>query len=248
MLHITADQADLGKPTGLLCPITGSPLIYDGYEWGTMDGDFYYHAESDPTIKFESNMRSVFYELVGGEKEWGMTGSERVLSRRYFKPEANGTWSEWFAVKSHGFPKLFPIGTPSEEVLAWQAEDERKHLEHKAEYDRKVASGEITPWIVPMVNFGTIANDLVEVKPMDPPSGQIFYFEHTVVSKLDQIVYPFLVTLENIAKIKADFKKDDILVGDEIDSWETGGPLSMRGGEQVLRAGNIIHKRLTKMS
>ena len=236
-----------GKPSGLLCPITGSPLIYNGYEYGTMDGDFYYHAESDPKIKYEKNMRSLYYELVNSEKEWDLTGSERVLSRRYFKFE-DGAWTEYFAVKSHGFPKLFPIGTSTEEVKAWQDEDERKYQERQAEYSRKVAEGEITPWPVPKVQAGTIANELVSVQPLPPPSDQLFYLDVKYHDRINDIKYPFLVTLENIERVKKDFKKEDVIIGDQVEYWETGGVLSMRAGEQIIRAGEIVHKRLTKMS
>jgi hypothetical protein len=91
---------------------------------------------------------------------------------------------------------------------------------------------------------------------MNLPSGSLLpYLEYVV--KHQEKEYPMTVTEENIEKLSREwnlkiYKKypehGDLRVGDVIDEWSHGGPLSMRAGENVIRDGVEIYTRLTKMS
>ena len=185
------------------CPITGGELIYDGYEYGVMDGDSYYHSKLDPSLKWEKNMRSFYWELLGSEETW-KSNKEIIVSRRYFKIENNGKWQEYFAKISCQGTRLFPIGTPASEVDNILQQDIELRRQRDEEYQRKVESGEIDPLAFPTVTAlgkpSFISKDLVKVQPMAPPSGKLIYLDYTTQIGPNKPTYPYNVTAENIKK------------------------------------------------
>jgi hypothetical protein len=243
----------IGKPSGYTCPITGSPLIYDGYEYGTMDGDSYYHSEADPSLKWERNMRSFYFELVHPEERW-MSSREIVEARRYFKREENGEWQEYFAKVSTPSYRMFPVGTSMIDVDKILQLDIEAKKQRDEEYRRKVESGEIDPLAFPTLpvksDAMTIASELVAVKPMTAPQGVIHYIDFKVNESDTYTEYPYTVTEENLETLRKEWKKDDIQIGDQVTYWDKGGWSSLggRAGEHIRRNGEIIHTRLTRMS
>lgn len=247
----------IGKPSGIKCPITGSELIYDGYEYGTMDGDSYYHSASDPTLKWEKNMRSFYFELKHPEEQW-MSSRQIIEARRYFKIEENGEWQEYFAKISTPSTRMFPVGTSMIDVDRILQLDIEAKKQRDEEYMRKVESGEIDPLAFPIVSVKndarTIASELVEVKPMGEPQGVLLYMDfkversETYLEPQDQ--YPYRVTEENVEALRKEWKVEGIQVGDEVTFWDKGGwgSLSGRAGEHIRRDGKIICSRLTRMS
>jgi hypothetical protein len=255
MLH--DDHFGTGTPSRIKCPITGSDLIYDGYEYEVRDGDSYYHSEADSSLKWEKNMRSFYYELVHPEERW-MSSREIIEARRYFKIEENGEWQEYFAKISTPATRLFPVGTSMidvDRILQLDIEDKKQRDE---EYKRKVASGEIDPLAFPTItakiDAKTIAYDLAEVKPMPEPLGVLLYMDFKIKESQEylepQSQYPYTVSEENLEALRKEWKKDDIQIGDQVTYWDKGGwgSLSGRAGEHIRRDGKIIHTRLTRMS
>jgi hypothetical protein len=255
----------VGKPSGIKCPITGSDLIYDGYESDKMDGDSYYHSESDPELKWEKNARSPYFELVHKESRWGASSGE-AEARRYFKLDDKNEWVEYFAVHSVDRIRMFEVGTSLIDVdNILQLDIAAKKLREE-EYARKVASGEINLWMFPTVRNikpTTIAKkngddkttvwnkDKVIVSQMPPPQGTLFYLDFKYgSSESDKPEYPYEITPENIETVRKNWKDLDLQVGDQITQWDKSGwgSLSGRAGEQVRRNGEIIHTRLTRMS
>jgi len=149
----------LPRDMGFLCPITGSRLMYTGHEEHVMDGLSFYAAESDPkAIRYSRHpfAYNLFYTLSSGEFE------------RIFRLNDDRTWTEMIYV----FGKLlFPIDTPNDVIAKELREYEEKEAARLAEYERKVASGEITPGPkLQRVVAQTNGLDLVKVKPISPPN------------------------------------------------------------------------------
>ena len=265
-----------GKPSGMKCPITGSDLIYDGYDYGTMDGDSYYHSESDPSLKWEKNMRSFYLELIHEEENW-MSWRERTEARRYFRQDDEGKWIEYFAKISVSQTRMFPIETSMIDVYnILQLDITEKELREK-EYERKVASGEIDPHAFPVaikIAARTIGTDIIgveptsipaaeaksdartwtkdqiEIKPLPAPIGHLFYLDYVIQLVKEEPDYPYNVTKENFEAVKKNWEKADLQIGDQITQWDKGGwgSLAGRAGEHIRRNGKIVASRLTKMS
>ena len=156
------------RDTGLLCPITGSRLMNTGHEEHVMDGLSFYAAESDPkAIRYSRHpfAYNLFYTLSSDEFE------------RIFRLNDDRTWTEMIYV----FGKLlFPIDTPNEVIAKELREYEEKEAARLAEYERKVANGEITPGpALQRVVAQTIGLDIVEVKPMSPPNCTLNFIDYT---------------------------------------------------------------------
>ena len=81
-----------------------------------------------------------------------------------------------------------------------------------------------------------------------PPMGLLFYLDF-VYQNEDKIRKAYTVTESNIDEVKLNFRKNDIQIGDIVEDWDEGGwhALAGRAGEQIVRDGEIIHKRLTRM-
>ena len=154
----------LSKPrdTGLLCPITGSRLMYVGHEPHVMDGESYYEAESDPKITYSSHPfnRGVYYH-----------------GDRYFVFE-NLQWVEYMRVK--GINGIIPVDSPQEEIDELVRKEEAARELRSREYEGKLFAGEIVNLFPTMVKVQakTIAMDLVQVEPMQAPSSFAFMMDY----------------------------------------------------------------------
>lgn len=169
----------VGTASGIKCPITGSDLIYDGYEYDTMDGNSYYHSEADISLRWEKNARSFYYELKHPD-EISMRMRDIIESRRYFKIEDNGKWQEYFAKISTPTIQFFPVGTSMIEVDRILQLDIEIKKQREDVYKSKVKSKEIDllPFPLTKIKHLTIASDLISVKPISKPQGDIFYLDY----------------------------------------------------------------------
>ena len=161
----------------ILCPITGSKLVYVGHDHGVMDGNSYYSPEADKTIIFARHpfQRDIF-RLV---KRQGIT--EKAI--RYFKLlDKHNSWQELKKVPNGD--ALFPIDTPEDDA-EWVAavqeviERERKRQEQNKYWDEH-------PDEDPRIFARTIKMETVEVKPMDVPRGVINYMDFNYESHVKQ--------------------------------------------------------------
>ena len=245
------------KETHLECPITGSMLMSDGCDRGVMDPDHFYFAESDPSVRYARHPFTwTLFRLVNGDTT--RTGAK---ASRYFNLIDEKYWVEM--LKHEGLDDLLPINTPKKEVKAKIKEAKLAKEERKRKYAEGVANGSIIPLPISIVKSDAklISADLVPVQPMSAPSGMLYYseFSYTNPEDIRESKYPYTVNEINIDEITAiwDVKKyttyvehGDIQIGDVINEWNDGGWTSLAGraGEDVVRNGEIIYKRLTRMS
>jgi hypothetical protein len=161
------------EPTdsGLTCPITGGRLMSIGYERHVMDPDSFYQSENDPTLYFASHPFSrTVYRLV---ERPGMM--ERAI--RYFVLNDDISWTEHVIIESGN---LVPIDTPQDEIDAVNEKYRADQEERRKTYEARVASGEIVPSLFPTalrVLPKMVSAEQVEVKPMEPPKGMLFYLD-----------------------------------------------------------------------
>lgn len=156
------------KPTNLICPITGSPLIKDGKKGHVMDGDTFYHAESDKSIIYARHpfMWNMF-RLVSGRNDCEQ-------GNRFFKLLDNKSWQEYIADKRTDH--LFPINTPQSEIEEYIQNEEKERQERTRLYNEGVANGTITPLpILTKIGSHLLAMETVSVQPLSPPTGKIYY-------------------------------------------------------------------------
>ncbi len=169
------EQNERALESSLRCPITGGRLISLGSDLNVMDGPATWVVEGHEDVKWYVDPRrhKVFqgqgcYTWYGEKKEW----VEQI--------EICDGWK--FVDK----PK-----TPEEEAAVQKIihDYEEKKRNDKEEYERKVASREITP--TPSLNIKrvfakTVDMDVVEVRPLSPPSNFLFYVDYKYNTDSDE--------------------------------------------------------------
>ena len=155
----------------LYCPITGGRLVCVGQERHVMDGSILWVAvdfEGKELLKWETGSRWFsgifdnpthgYYKWYAEEKEW----------RKQVRCEGG-----WRFIDEPKTPE------EEEELKRINAKYEEEERKRKEEYERKLAAGEITSLLPVMkqVFAKTIDLNIVEVKPMGGPTGQIFYLD-----------------------------------------------------------------------
>jgi hypothetical protein len=153
----------------LLCPISGAELVYVGHDEGVYDGNSYFSPKSDPSIIFAVHpFRNNIYAQVE---------DKHFLSKelRYFKLLEGNLWQEMKEVPHDNL--LFPIDDEGEEWIKACEEANRKH-EKRLERQRYWKEH---PEEDPRVHAKTIGIDEVEVAPMAPPSGILFYLDNPTI-------------------------------------------------------------------
>ena len=160
------------KPTELTCPITGSILMDDGNDPNTMDSDHFYYASSDNTIRYSRHpFQWDLFRLVNNRR-----CGERGI--RFFKLLENNTWEEY--VSNNKTDHLFPINTPQSEIEEYIKNEEKERQERKRLYNEGIANGTITPSPnATRVVSRLIDQEKVTVRPLSPPSGNLFYTNFT---------------------------------------------------------------------
>ena len=158
------------KRTGLKCPVTGSELLQDKGDEFVRDPDSVYHAESDPTIKFLRHPFSwkVFRQVDRDEK-----------AIRYFRLNDDNSWTELKSIP--GSSSLFPIDTPENDpewIVAVQ-----KGLDNLEKRRRQEEYWKEHPEEDPRYFSRLDATEIVEVRPMAPPSSKLLYFDFTYKTK-----------------------------------------------------------------
>lgn len=159
-------------PTNLICPITGSILMDDGSDMHVMDSDHFYFASSDKNIKFA---RHPFSWNLFRQIEYRHVGEHGI---RFFYLLSDNTWEEYVGDKR--INKLFPINTPQSEIEEYIQNEEKERQERKRLYDEGVANGTITPSPnATRVVSRLIDQEKVTVRPLSPPSRNLFYTNFT---------------------------------------------------------------------
>lgn len=241
------------RPSGFTCPITGSALLFVWKQPGVLDGECRYAAESDPAITYSRDVRVCYFELTSGYPLRRTKIPYTNDPARYFEIDEDNKWQEFYRLA--GRHELVKIDTPFEEV-----EELLKKL--RAEDAERRAKWRDGPNLLPLaeqVVASTFSNDLISVQPMSEPTGKLQEFrtrldhstlEYTYVSSEVPINYPYLVTQDNLKQTQANFKTEDVVIGDTVDEWDTGGWLQLAGraGEHIVRNGKVVHTRLTRMS
>lgn len=237
------------KMTNLKCPITGDYLLKEPLEMFVMDPTHYYFAEFHPEIRygrhpFEWN---IFRQVYNGD----IRGASPLSIWRLDE----GTWIE--LIKVDGLDELIQANTPAREIellkKIQQLEQEIRNLKS----EDQLYNGIVFPQIK-RVESKTIASELVSVAPMPTPKFLNSMYFDVKIGEIKAIhEFPYVVTEENLEAVRKEwdlekyeaFKKfGPIQVGDKVDKWEYGGPLSMRKGEMIIREKEIIYKKLTAMS
>ena len=149
----------------LICPITGSNLIHIGCEHHVMDPDQWYSPESDKTIIYARHPFSwTIFRLI--ERPNMM---EKAL--RYFKLNDDNTWTELKRVPNGN--NLFPLDDFGDD---WQKACE-EGLERLAKRKAQEEYWKEHPEEDPRIFAKTVSIELIEVKPMDPPSMLLNFFD-----------------------------------------------------------------------
>lgn len=95
----------------------------------------------------------------------------------------------------------------------------------------------------------SIIPNLQSILPQNHPTADsLFHLDFSFGSvKYER---SFVVDKTNLESTKKDFKTDNVQVGDEVRPWDDGGweSLTGRAGEEVVRNGEIVAKRLTRLS
>ena len=238
------------EKTELKCPVTGKNLWAEPTEIEVRDPSHFYFAEDHPEHRYERHPFSwnLFRKIHGGTRTMG----SKALA--YYRLEEDNTWTEMYYPK--GLDKLVPKNTSQREIDLLIEIQELKRKNSELEYGKRISKGEPLLPKAMKVSAKTISSDLVPVQPMSEPKGLLTVLD-TRYDGYKEIVYPYLVTDENIEEIKKTWNLEkyknypvhgEVKIGDLIDEWKHGGPLSMRAGECIIRDGVEIYSRLTKMS
>ena len=91
-------------------------------------------------------------------------------------------------------------------------------------------------------------DDLDSVQPLAEENTSLFKI--TYVSEIQEPIYHPVVTEENIEYVKAQFRTEDVQIGDTVHTWDNGGwgALAGRAGLQLKRNGKDVKFILTRMS
>lgn len=154
-------------PTELLCPITGSKLLYIGTEQDVMDPDAWYSPESNSQIIFARHpfSRKIFRQID--------RKSLYAKALRYFRLNDDNSWTELKKIPNGD--DLFPINTPEDDpswiescqVAFDRVERQRQQNEYWDQH----------PEEDPRVRSKCIASELVSVQPMSAPLGILNYVD-----------------------------------------------------------------------
>ena len=165
--------------SGLTCPITGGKLLYIGYELAVMDPDSFYQSEKDPTLYFACHpfSRSV-YRLIDRP-------SMMEKSKRYFVLNEDKSWTEHIKIENGN---LVPIDTPQSEIDEANEKYKKEKEERRRNYDERIKRGEIIPLNSTQVYDKFVSLDIIEVKPMAPPTNMLFYLNYKIdSSKFEEV-------------------------------------------------------------
>ena len=158
-------QQDKKTNTGLLCPITNSPLWYVGSEHHVMDPDSFYSPESDDSVIFARHPFSwKLFRLVESKSMW----SQAI---RYFRLNDDNSWTEMKEAPHTN--SMFPIDDFSPE---WEAacQEGLENLRKRKETEKY---WEENPDKDPRVKAKLVSTELIEVKPMSAPTGTLYYLD-----------------------------------------------------------------------
>ena len=102
--------------------------------------------------------------------------------------------------------------------------------------------------LIRQVRMKSFFDDLELVQPLTENNAS--FINATYVSQMQEPVYHPVVTEDNIEYIKAQFKTEDVQIGDTVETWDNGGwnALAGRAGLQLKRNGKDIRFILTRMS
>lgn len=234
--------------TEYLCPISGHPLYLKPKDSNALDAPLHYQTEDGEYHYVRDPRRYVFSQVYDGNS-LGLNPISNWLLKD------NGDWVqvEWIEELS-GY---FPLDVDPEAIKVLIENQRLKQELSDYRFRERLHNGELTLPIAKEVAAKPIGFDLVPVQPMSEPTSSIMSCVDTSNDTYMGKSYPIKVTSSNIESVREewDLEKYDqhelygsIQPSDEIHWWETGGPLSTRAGEAVIREGKVIYKKLKIMS
>ena len=131
-----------------------------------MDPDSFYSPESDPKIIFARHPFSMnLFRLIE-------TRSMMEKALRYFRLNPDNTWTEMKRVP-HG-DKLFPLDNFSEK---WEiaCQEGLANLEKRKEKEKY---WDEHPEEDPRVKAKTVGLEEIEIRPLGPPTGILYYMDY----------------------------------------------------------------------
>lgn len=154
--------------TDIMCPITGSPLMYipDQRMMGVMDPDSIYESSTDPSVRFARHPFSYnTFRLIDKYED--------DLGRYFILSDDQNEWTEYKKVP--GISGIISIDTPQSEIDELIVKENLEKAERNKRYEEQVANGEIIPLPFTKVFATTQSFDLVKIAPMAPPTGISFF-------------------------------------------------------------------------
>jgi hypothetical protein len=161
------------EDSGLVCPITNEPLFYVSTKEHIMDPDSFY-CTKDKTIVYANHPFDRFCFRQIDPTDIGRTCSKEL---RIFYLQNDNTWVEH--IKIQGTDINVPITTSKEEIERIYNEYVQNKKNREEQYNKDVAEGKIIPFpgLKRVHPINIPFSDLIEVKSMSPPSGEIYYFD-----------------------------------------------------------------------
>ena len=157
--------------TNLICPISGGILYSEKEDRNIRDASTFYVSDLGKNIVFERHpfSWSIFRQISGVNRYYG----GNVLS--WWRLNDDGSWTSMIKVKDTDI--LLPFDTTTEEINRVRDEELYKRKESQRLYKEALERGEITPLLSTFKEIFTksINFNLVSVKPMNGPTGKIFY-------------------------------------------------------------------------
>jgi len=163
-----------------LCPLTGGKVIYRGGDLSVLDGPTYYDVEGEDIV-WTVNPRGpvgVYHTKYKGEEY-------------LYKYSRGGNWLELVEITGANGYGMY-VGKD-----LYNSEDEETHnkvnkfLEKEQqkydEYQEIINNSEPSPFKLPIskkVAPKLVKNDIVEVKPMSLPTGELFYISEPEPEKI----------------------------------------------------------------
>lgn len=155
------------EETNMICPITGSKLIYLGCDPHVMDPNSYYSPKSDSSIIFANHPFSYdIYTLVSDT-------SIMAQELRYFKLN-NKIWTE--LKKIPYTDKLVPLDYPIQDYFIEAGEglrEYKKYLAYRETHPKEFPTSQLIPM------------EQVSIHPLSPPSGKLMCLDSSICKKMN---------------------------------------------------------------
>ena len=180
------DKYKIGEDTGLICPLTNLPLLYNGDSRYIPKGGplfiEYYNIILDNMFKLDTQK---VYDMMGNTRKMSRELSRAIFNSlkavikslqingrtQYFKLLEDKTWECFINVSYVGY---LPFNTSEDEIQRLVKEDNEKYERLKAEY---LADPKGKMFFF-RITAKSILLDTVPVVPMSAPIGNLRYLDY----------------------------------------------------------------------